>query len=235
MEGSLFALGSAILASLPGSFFLTPVSWENSAQPVSWGMRILGAPAQVELVIQRSRFLGLAQPVADPGEARSLIKDAKVRYADATHVVHAFRTGSEGSETLGCSDDGEPAGTAGRPVLEVLKGAGGGALLLVVRWFGGTKLGTGGLVRAYSDVAKALVAAVRWDEARNWVDARITVDWAQHRPLTAELAARGARIIDEVFADGVLVNASVPEEEFEALQRFTTDLTRGRAGWVTRD
>jgi len=107
-------------------------------------MRILGAPAQVELVFQKSRFLGLLEPATDAEQARTRLKEVKAQYTGASHVVHAFRTGPEGAETLGCSDDGEPPGTAGRPVLEVLKGSGGtNCLLLVVRWFGGTKLGTG--------------------------------------------------------------------------------------------
>ena len=195
-------------------------------------MRILGAPAQVELVIQRSRFLGLLYPVSDPEQARSLLKQVKARYAEATHVVHAFRTGADGSETMGCSDDGEPSGTAGRPVLDVLKGAGGGkSLLLVVRWFGGTKLGTGGLVKAYGDTAKAVIAAAVWEELRLWVKARITVDWPEHRPLKNELASLGAHV-EETFGASVILDARIPAEAFEALQTRTIDLTRGRTRWA---
>lgn len=195
-------------------------------------MRILSGPAETEIIVQKSRFLGLLEPVGDPEEARARLKEAKARYADATHVVHAFRTGPEGSETMGCSDDGEPSGTAGRPVLDVLKGAGGGqALLLVVRWFGGTKLGTGGLVKAYGDTAKAVVAAARWEELRRWVQASVTVDWSDHRPLKNELEVIGARIEAEDFASGVAVQAKIPEEVFEALQARTIDLTRGKSRW----
>lgn len=196
-------------------------------------MRILGAPVQTELTVQKSRFLGILEPVADPDEARSRLKEAKTRFADATHVVHAFRTGPDGSETLGCSDDGEPSGTAGRPVLDVLKGQGGGnALLLVVRWFGGTKLGTGGLVKAYGDTAKAVVAAAAWEELRAWVEASVTVDWSDHRPLKNDLAGLGAAVTREEFAAGVTVWARIPAEAFEALQARTVDLTRGRGRWV---
>ena len=195
-------------------------------------MRILATPAREELVIQKSRFLGILEVVTDPEMARNRLKEAKSLYADATHVVHAFRTGPAGSETYGCSDDGEPAGTAGRPVLDVLKGVGGGnSLLLVVRWFGGTKLGTGGLVKAYGDTAKAVVGSATWEELRVWVEAQVTVDWAEHRPLKNELNALGARIESETFADGVTVGAKIPGEAFEALQEFTVDLTRGRARW----
>ena len=199
-------------------------------------MRILSAPAQVDLTFQKSRFLGLLEPVADPEEARARLKAAKTLYADASHVVHAFRTGPDGSETHGCSDDGEPPGTAGRPVLDVLKGAGGGnCLLLVVRWFGGTKLGTGGLVKAYGDTAKAVIGAAAWEELRVWVSASVTVGWGEHRPLVTELKARGAQIDSEEFGTGVTLGIRVAGEEFRGLQSFTTDLTRGRAQWVVAD
>jgi uncharacterized YigZ family protein len=196
-------------------------------------MRILAAPHQCELIVQKSKFWGILEPVTDPERARLRLKEAKGRFADASHVVHAFRTGPEGSETMGCSDDGEPSGTAGRPVLDVLKGAGGGqALLLVVRWFGGTKLGTGGLVKAYGDTAKALVSGALWEELRVWVEARVTVDWAEHRPLRNELVALGAQVSFEDFASGVLMAARIPAEVFESLQAWTVDLTRGRSRWV---
>lgn len=195
-------------------------------------MRVLASPCQCELVFQKSRFLGILEPVTTPEAARRLLKETKARFTDATHVVHAFRTGPEGSETMGCSDDGEPAGTAGRPVLEVLKGTGGQAMLLAVRWFGGTKLGTGGLVKAYGDTAKAVAALAVWEELRHWVKARVTVEWSEHRGLMADLEAVGARIDAETFSGGVTIDAQVPAETFEALQRRTSDLTRGRTRWT---
>lgn len=196
-------------------------------------MRILASRAHVEMVIQKSRFLAVLEPVTNPEDARSVLKAAKALYADATHVVHAFRTGAEGSETHGCSDDGEPPGTAGRPVLDVLKGAGGGdALLMVVRWFGGVKLGTGGLVKAYGDLAKAVVATAPWEERRVWVTAQAVVDWAEHRPLRNALASVGAVVDREEFGAGVVVTARIPEEGFDDLQRETVDLSRGRAKWT---
>jgi len=196
-------------------------------------MRILAEPSETELVVQKSRFLALLEPVSDPDQARQSLKAAKNRYEDASHVVHAFRTGSEGSEMHGCSDDGEPPGTAGRPVLDVLKGAGGGdCLLLVVRWFGGTKLGTGGLVKAYGDAAKAVIAGARWTERRAWVEASAAVDWNEHRLLLLELEAHEAVVTGEEFAAGVVVAARIPEERFAALQARTIDLSRGRSRWI---
>lgn len=195
---------------------------------------MLASPCRTELVVQKSRFLALLEPVTTPEEARERLKGAKAEFFDASHVVHAFRTGLEGSETHGCSDDGEPSGTAGRPVLDVLKGAGGGqTLLLVVRWFGGTKLGTGGLVKAYGDAAKAVVALADWEELRHWVSASVTVDWSEHRALRQELESLGVVVEREDFSGGVSISARIPEDLLDHLQNWTKDLTRGRTRWVT--
>ena len=194
-------------------------------------MRVLASSAQAERHFQQSRFLGILEPVTSPEAARAELRAAKARYGDATHVVHAFRTGEDNSETCGSSDDGEPSGTAGRPVLDVLRGSGGGqALLLVVRWFGGTKLGTGGLVKAYGDTAKAVIASAVWKELRHWVVAEVSVEWNEYRPLKARLVADGAQC-EEEFGAAVVLKAQVPLEAFEEIQRFTVDLTRGRCRW----
>ena len=120
-------------------------------------METLVEYASAELEIKKSRFLAEVFPVVSQTEARSLLKQQKEKYEDATHVVHGFVLGPA-AEILGMSDDGEPAGTAGWPVLDVLKGRNcTNILLTVTRWFGGTLLGTGGLVKAYGDSAKAAI------------------------------------------------------------------------------
>jgi len=198
-------------------------------------MLILASPARAELIRQKSRFLGLLEIVTDTEDARSKIKQVKAFYTDATHVVHAFRVGPDGSETKGCGDDGEPSGTAGRPVLDVLSGQGGGnALLLVARWFGGTKLGTGGLVQAYGDCAKAVIAAASWEERREWVETSVTVGFAEHRALKILLDEAGARVETEEFGAEVALTAKIPREAFDAVQRRVADLTRGRASFTVR-
>lgn len=115
-------------------------------------------------VVKGSRFLGELLGAADHAAAKAVIAAQRLRYPDATHVVHALALGPTAA-ILGCSDDGEPAGTAGRPVLEVLKGAAlTDAVLTVTRWFGGTKLGTGGLVKAYTECAKGVIASAQLRE-----------------------------------------------------------------------
>ena len=121
-------------------------------------MDILKDYTRSEFTVKGSRFLSELFPCETQADARNLIKSQKTKYADSTHVVHAFVIGL-GGEILGMSDDGEPSGTAGRPALDVLKGYGcTNVLLTITRWFGGTLLGTGGLVKAYGDGAKQVLA-----------------------------------------------------------------------------
>ena len=116
--------------------------------------------ASAEIEAKRSRFLAEIFPVFSQKEARELLKAQKEKHKGATHVVHAFAVGA--AQVCGCSDDGEPSGTAGRPVLNALKGAHlTDCMITVTRWFGGTLLGTGGLVRAYTDAAKAVLAVAK--------------------------------------------------------------------------
>lgn len=110
-----------------------------------------------ETLVKHSRFIAELLPCASQSDARELLKFQKAKYFDASHVVHAFVVGTS-AEIRGMSDDGEPSGTAARPVLDVLCGKNcTNALLTVTRYFGGTLLGTGGLVKAYTDAAKAVI------------------------------------------------------------------------------
>ncbi len=126
-------------------------------------MEVLKEYISFEENIKGSRFLSELFPCSSQAQARELIKAQKEKYADATHVVHAFVVGPAG-EVMGMSDDGEPSGTAGRPALDVLRGRQcTNTLLTITRWFGGTLLGTGGLVKAYGNGAKQVLAAAEED------------------------------------------------------------------------
>ena len=127
-------------------------------------MKILLEYASARLSVKNSEFLAEIFPVSTQNEARSLLKSVKQKQYDASHVVHAFVLGSSGG-ILGSSDDGEPSGTAGKPALTVLKNSGlTNVLLTVTRRFGGTLLGTGGLVKAYTDSAKTVLAEAKTEE-----------------------------------------------------------------------
>jgi uncharacterized YigZ family protein len=116
---------------------------------------------RVEITVVNSRFIATAAPAFTVDEARAFIARVKAEYADASHNVTAYLVGHGSSVIAHAHDDGEPSGTAGRPALAVLQGSGlGDVAVVVTRYFGGTKLGTGGLVRAYGDAVREVLAAL---------------------------------------------------------------------------
>jgi uncharacterized YigZ family protein len=193
-------------------------------------MKKLDRPVSTELEIKGSRFLAEAIPVDSQEAARAALRERKARHADATHVVHAFAVGSTHS-VLGSSDDGEPAGTAGRPMLEVLKGSGiTDVLLTVTRWFGGTLLGTGGLVKAYSESAKRclLLAEAASSELVDLADFSATLAYDSYERAKRELSLYDVRLESEDFSEAVSIRGKVPQERAEAFASRLTDLCKGR-------
>lgn len=190
-------------------------------------MEVLSEYASTELEIKRSRFLAEAFPVSSQSEARSLLKAQKERYDDATHVVHGFVLGNA-AEILGMSDDGEPAGTAGRPVLDVLRGRGcTNIMVTVTRWFGGTLLGTGGLVKAYSDSAKAVLEVARFHQLVARRPFSFSLDYDQYQQVKRYLAAPEFVSVTEEFSTHVQLAGFVESAAAEKLSMFVRDLTKG--------
>lgn len=197
-------------------------------------MRLLLAPARAELVERGSKFLALAHP-ADSVEAALAVRDAeRRRHHDATHHVFAVRL--PGGE-FRYDDDGEPSGTGGRPVLSELEARElVEAAVVVTRWYGGTKLGTGGLARAYGAAAgRALAAAstraVVPGEVRH-VRYGFEDTGAVARVLAAEGARRGP---DEYGPAAIRTEVRIPRDEAPALDRRLRDATGGRAGLEPTD
>jgi uncharacterized YigZ family protein len=181
-----------------------------------------------ELVERRSRFIGKAQPVAAPAQARELVRAEREVHDGCTHVVHAFITGDAKSQGQGSSDDGEPKGTAGRPVLEVLKGSGfTNVLLTVVRYYGGTNLGTGGLVRAYSDCARETLRGLAGRPLRREAQFRVEIPYHLYERLKSWIATHDGEIRAEEFGTAVTVEGVVPQEGREALAEHLADLSGG--------
>ena len=121
--------------------------------------KIIVEGGEEEIEIKKSRFIGQAYPIESASDAEEIIKTVEKKYWDARHNCYAYILG-EGSEVQRFSDNGEPSGTAGKPILEALQGAGlTNTLIIVTRYFGGTLLGTGGLVRAYTQASQAAIAA----------------------------------------------------------------------------
>lgn len=181
-----------------------------------------------EIVINKSRFITTLMPIESAEQAFEEIKKISKKYSDATHNCYAFVSNRENTEQR-FSDDGEPQGTAGMPMLEVLKKRNFRMVLAVVtRYFGGIKLGAGGLVSAYSgSVAEALDNAetARYDHARFF---SVKCDYSDYRRLSDEIG-KFAQITATEYGDGVEVSYAVACEDAEKLKERLTDLSSGKA------
>ena len=194
-------------------------------------MKILTKQVQTEIVVKGSRFLAEAIPCQKQDQARAILKAQKEKYNDATHVVHAFVLGKSG-EVMGMSDDGEPGGTAGRPVLDALKGSGATDFMLTVtRWFGGTLLGTGGLVKAYGGAAKQLLQACQeagaLEEYIPKKEFSFECDYALYKNIKRAFEEFSLYDLKEDFADKVRASAKVPQDQYDALAARLKDLSKG--------
>ena len=192
-------------------------------------MLILRHGTRVEQTIRKSRFLAEATPVDSPEVARELWRERKRIYADANHVVFAFICGPQGG-VMGCSDDGEPSGTAGRPALEVLKGSGiTNVLLTVTRWFGGIKLGTGGLVRAYTGSAQLALADAQTTELVPHTRFTLALSYLHYETVRRRLPEFAAEITGEEFAAGVTLSGVIPSANYAFFSEAVRNLTGGAA------
>lgn len=191
-------------------------------------LQIPAGTSTSEQVVRRSRFIGRAQPLAMPAQVRGLVHAEREAHKGCTHVVHAFITGDAKSQVHGSSDDGEPKGTAGRPVLEVLKGSGfTNVLLTVVRYYGGTNLGTGGLVRAYSDCAKETLRGLPGKPLRREAPFRVEIPYQLYERLKTWIAVHDGEIRSESFGTAVTVEGVVPQQSRETLAAYLADLSGG--------
>ncbi|CAM3391381.1 MULTISPECIES: YigZ family protein [Saccharibacillus] len=184
---------------------------------------------QQEIVIRKSRFIGHIRPVENEEEANAFINEIKKLHRGATHNCSAYLLG-ERDEIQKQSDDGEPSGTAGKPILEVLKNRGlKNVVVVVTRYFGGIMLGAGGLIRAYADGAVAAVEA--GDEITRVLHTQVfvTLDYTWHGKVENELRSREVRTGETQFTDKVTVLCLPPAGEAEPFVSWMTDLTQGQA------
>ena len=190
-------------------------------------MLILRHGTRAELTVRKSRFLSEATPVASPEEARELWRHKKETYTNGGHIVFAFVCGTHG-EVMGCSDDGEPSGTAGRPALEVLKGSCiTNVLLTIARWFGGIKLGTGGLVRAYTESAQLALADPPVAELVPLTRFTLALPYIHYENVRRRFAEFAAETTSEEFAAAVTLAGVVPSANFAAFSGMIRELTGG--------
>ncbi|MDQ0043291.1 IMPACT family protein [Variovorax boronicumulans] len=188
----------------------------------------LAQPVYSELVIKKSRFIGCVQPVADRAAALTVVASLRAEHPAAAHVCWALMAGGQSA----ANDDGEPGGTAGRPMLEVLRHQQiEGSLATVVRYFGGVKLGAGGLVRAYTDsIAQALLGATLVPLVRQR-GLRCAVPYSLEGLVRRELTAVGAVLEAVQHGNDVLFAFTLPEPEANAFIARLDDAAQGRVVW----
>ncbi len=189
----------------------------------------LAAPVHSELIIKKSRFIGCVQPMADRAGAQKVVAELWAQHPGARHVCWALLAGGQSAAV----DDGEPSGTAGRPMLEVLRHQDlEGVLATVVRYFGSVKLGAGGLVRAYTDaVAQALLQAEKVAIVR-LATLRCAVPYALEGLLRRELDGAGATLQRVSHGEAVELCFSLPEDAAAALQARLSEAGQGRIVWL---
>jgi uncharacterized YigZ family protein len=190
--------------------------------------RVPAGTARAEVDIARSRFIASLGRTDTAEDARSFLQAVRAEFPDANHHVYAFRAGYPPSVTEGMSDDGEPTGTAGPPVLAVVRGSQIGDLTVVItRYFGGTKLGTGGLVRAYTEAAQAVVAAAQVEIKRDLVTLGLDLPYPLFELVRRTLDAHGAKIQDQAFAEMVTLIVQIERDRVPELAAALAELSAG--------
>lgn len=185
-----------------------------------------------EIVEKKSRFIATVRPVESEEEASAFIAEMKKKYWNATHNCSAFVVG-EHNEIQRSNDDGEPSGTAGHPMLDVLLGEGiHNAAVVVTRYFGGTLLGTGGLVRAYSKSVQAGLAGCTVLEKKKGFLVCMETDYSGIGKIQYILGQKGLLVTNSEYTDKVTVETLVPEAELKALKEDITEGTNGRTRYL---
>ncbi|WP_119153871.1 IMPACT family protein [Caldimonas tepidiphila] len=189
----------------------------------------LASAVHSDLTIKKSRFLGCVEAVPDRAAAQGRVAQLRAEHLGAAHVCWALLAGGQSAAV----DDGEPGGTAGRPMLDVLRHQDlEGVLATVVRYYGGVKLGAGGLVRAYTDaVAQALLQAQKVP-LRKLATLRCTVPYALEGLLRREIDAAGAVLLDVAHGSQVELRISLPQDAADAFVRRVGEAGQGRVGWL---
>lgn len=191
--------------------------------------RVLLSGGEGEIVEKKSRFIATVAKCETEEEAVRFIESVKKKYWDARHNCSAFVIGGKGELTR-CSDDGEPSGTAGRPMLEVLLGEEiRNVAVVVTRYFGGVLLGTGGLVRAYTQAVKEGLAHCVIGTRRKGCELEVVTDYNGIGKILYLLGQRGLEAADSSYTDIVTLRLVLPVEEEESLRKEITEATLGKA------
>lgn len=182
-----------------------------------------------EITEKKSRFIATVRPVKTEEEALAFLEEMKKKYWDARHNCFVYSVGLNREYTR-CSDDGEPSGTAGRPMLDVILGEDiYNVAVVVTRYFGGVLLGTGGLVRAYSKAVQEGLAASRIIEKCRGIALKVTTDYTGIGKIQYIAGERNIPILNSEYTDKVVLELLIPSEDVDAVQKAVTEGTNGRA------
>lgn len=181
----------------------------------------------IENVISKSRFIAYIKPVSTENEAKAFIDEIKTKHKDATHNCSAYTVGPE-MNIQKANDDGEPSGTAGIPMLEILKKQEiHNVCVVVTRYFGGIKLGAGGLIRAYSGAVRDVIYDIGRVELREAIPATVTLDYDQTGKFEYELASTTFLLREQFYTDKVSYQIDVVKNEYDAFIDFLNRITSG--------
>lgn len=188
---------------------------------------------EVEFSDKKSRFVTNAAPAFNVKEAKAFIEWIKEKYPDANHHVPVYLIGHGATQIAHCSDDGEPAGTAGRPALAVLMGSGLGDIVLVItRYFGGTKLGTGGLVRAYSDSVRLLLDQLPRAKKISTTTIMFVIAYSLFEQTQLLIRNYMGVVLDENYAADVTMTVRLATEHLACFKQKMISLTRGQIEFI---
>lgn len=181
----------------------------------------------IENVISKSRFIAYIKPVSTENEAKAFIDEIKTKHKDATHNCSAYTVGPE-MNIQKANDDGEPSGTAGIPMLEILKKQEiHNVCVVVTRYFGGIKLGAGGLIRAYSGAVRDVIYDIGRVELREAIPVTVTLDYDQTGKIEYELASTTFLLREQFYTDKVSYQIDVVKNEYDAFIDFLNRITSG--------
>ena len=181
-----------------------------------------------EHVVVNSRFIATLAPVFSTEEARAFIARIKKEFADASHNVPAYIIGGGNTVIEFCSDDGEPSGTSGKPALAVLRGSGlGDVAVVVTRYFGGTLLGTGGLVKAYTESTQLVVGAVERGRRVPVHVSMLAIPYNLLERVRLMVGRNNGGVLEEDFAGDITMTLQFPVESFESFQKELQELSAG--------
>ena len=191
------------------------------------------ASYRAEIEILKSRFIATVFPANSVEEAKLRLADTRREMPTANHHVYAFVVGFGSSVIEGLSDDGEPTGTAGQPVMAVLRGTQlGDTLIIVTRYFGGTLLGTGGLVRAYTEAAQAALAGVEIERKVERRQVMLVIPYSAYQRISRLLREHEVIMLEEDFGSDVTLLIEIPVASIDIIERAVADTCAGKAEFV---